>query len=171
MLRQRKKSDPTDIVLLLVILFFLAVSFVVVGYANSKIKEVIDTTALNESDAYPSITASFKTINELTVQRGFVLFFGLLIIGILVSSFLIKVHPAFIFIYIFTLAMAIFTAVYLANAYEMVVSNTQLATLAANYAMMTWTMQNVVMILLGTGALSMVIIFSKVFGGGGENPF
>ena len=67
--------------------------------------------------------------------------------------------------------MSIFTAVYLANAYEMVVSNAQLAALAANYAMMTWVMQNVVMILLGVGALSMVIIFSKVFGGGGESPF
>ncbi len=171
MLQQRRKADPTDMILLLVIIFFVAVSFVVVGFTNSKIKEVIDTTALNQSDAYSSITASFKVINELTVQRGFILFFGVLIIGILLSSFLIKVHPAFIFIYIITLAMALFTAVYLANVYEMIVSNAQLAALASNYAMMTWVMQNVVIIFLGVGALSMVIIFSKVFGGGKENPF
>ena len=171
MIQQRRKADPTDIILLLVILFFIAVSFVVVGFANSKIKEIIDTTALNQSTAHSSISASFKVINELTVQRGFLLFFGLLIVGILLSSFLIKVHPAFIFIYIVTLAVALFTAVYLANAYELIVSNAQLAALAANYAIMTWVMQNVVKIFLGVGALSMVIIFSKVFGGGGENPF
>ncbi len=167
-----KKADPSDIILLAIMVFFLAISLVVALYANSKIKEVIDTTALNESAAYPSITSSFNTINTLTVQRGFVLFFGLLIITILVSSFMIKVHPIFIFIYIITLAIAIFVSVYLANVYETVVANTQLASIAANYVMMTWIMQNVVKILLGTGALSMIIIFSKIAGGGGsESPF
>lgn len=171
--RLNKRADPSDIVLLIVLVFFLAISFVVVLFVNSKIKETIDTTALNESEAYSSITSSFATINELTVQRGFVLFFGLLVIGIFVSSFMIKVHPVFIFIYIFTLAMAIFVSVYLANTYEMVVANGQLASIASNYAMVTWVMQNIVKILLGVGALSMIIIFSKIAGGGGgnENPF
>ena len=50
-----KKADPTDITLMLVILFFLAVSMVVALYANSKIKQVIDTTVLNQSAAYSSI--------------------------------------------------------------------------------------------------------------------
>jgi hypothetical protein len=166
MLKQTKKSDPTDIILLLVILFFLAVSMTIALFVNEKIKGVIDNTTLNESSAYPKITSSFKTINETTVQRGFVLFFGLLIIGILVSSFMIKVNPVFIFIYIFTLAIAIFVAVYLANTYELLVSNAQLMAIASNYAMMTWVMQNIVKILLGVGALSMIIIFSKIFGGG-----
>lgn len=169
----RKKADPTDIIFFLIVMFFLAISFVVVLYANSKIKEVIDTTVLNETDAYPSITSSFNTINTLTVQRGFTLVFGLLVIAILVSSFMIKVHPIFIFIYIITLAVAIFVGVYLGNVYEEIVAVEEFTALAANYAMMTWVMQNVVKILLGVGALSMVIIFSKIAGGGGggENPF
>ncbi len=166
MLRQRKKADPTDIVLLLVIVFFIVISFVVVLYTNSKIHEIISTTALNESAAYPSIDAAFTTINEYTVQRGFVLFFGILIIGILVSSFMIKVHPIFMFIYIITLGVAIFVSVYLANAYELVVSNGQLSTIAANYGMMTWVMQNITIMLLAVGALSMIIIFGKIGGGG-----
>ena len=161
-----KKSDPTDITLLLVILFFLTVSMVVALYANSKIKDIIDTTVLNESAAYPSIETSFATINELTVQRGFTLFFGILVIGIIASSFLIKVHPVFIFIYIITLAVAMFVGVYLANTYEMIVENPQLAELAANYATMTWVMQHILLILLAVGAMSMIIIFGKLFGGG-----
>ena len=162
----RKKADPTDIVLLLVMVFFLAVSFVVVLFANSKIHEVISTTALNESDAYASIDAAFTNINEYTVQRGFTLFFAILIIGIMVSSFMIRVHPVFIFIYIITLMSAIFVSIYLANAYELVVSNAQLAELASNYAVITWIMQHVTTILLAVGALSMIIIFGKVGGGG-----
>ena len=162
----RKKADPTDITLLLVILFFIVISFVVAIYANSKIQEIISTTVLNESAAYPAINSAFVTINEYTVQRGFTLFFGILIIGILVSSFMIKVHPVFIFIYIITLGVAIFVSMYLANAYELVVSNGQLATIAANYGMMTWVMQHITTILLAVGALSMIIVFGKIGGGG-----
>jgi len=151
---------------MLVILFFLAVAMVVALYANSKIKDIIDTTVLNESAAYSSITSSFATVNELTVQRGYLLFFGILIIGIIASSFLIRVHPVFIFIYIITLSVAIFVAVYLANSYELIVSNTQLSALAENYAMMTFVMQHIIKILVGVGAISLIIIFGKLFGGG-----
>jgi len=55
----RKKGDPTDIFLFLVIIFFVAVSFVVVIFTNTKVHEIISTTALNESDAFASIDASF----------------------------------------------------------------------------------------------------------------
>ena len=164
MLRKRK-GDPTDILLFLIIVFFLAISLVVVLYANSKIAEIIDTTVLNESEAYSSIHDSFTTINEYTAQRGFTLFFGILIIGIIVSSFLVRVHPVFIFIYIIILAVTILTSVYLANAYAMMVANDQLATISENYGMMTFIMQNIVKILLAVGALSMIVIFGKIGGG------
>ncbi len=163
-----KKGDPTDIVLFLVMIFFLAVSLVVALFANTKIKEVIDTTVLNETAAYSHIETSFSNVNDYVVQRGFVLIFAILIIGILVSSFLIRVHPIFIFIYIITLAVAIFVAVFLANTYEALVLTDEFAAFSANYAMITFIMQHIVKILIGVGALSMIIIFGKI-GGGGEN--
>lgn len=163
-----KKGDPTDIILFLVIIFFLAISMVVSLFVNSKIQNIIDNTTLNQSSAYSSITTSFDVINEYTVQRGFILMFGLLIVGMLVSSFMIKVHPIFMFIYIITLAFSIFISIYLANSYELIVSNGQLSILSDKYTMMTWVMQNIAKILLGVGALSMIIIFGKLFGGGGS---
>lgn len=166
---KKRKGDPTDMLLFLIIVFFLAVSLAVVLFANGKIQEVISTTVLNSTEAYASINDAFTTINEYTAQRGFTLFFGILIIGIIVSSFLVKVHPVFIFIYIITLGITILTSVYLANAYAMVVANGQLATIADNYAMMTFVMQNIGKILLGVGALSMIVIFGKI-GGGSTGP-
>lgn len=166
MLKQ-KKGDITDITLFLIIIFFLATSLVVTLYANTKIKEVIDTTVLNESAAYASISQSFENINTYGVQRGFTLLFGLLIIGILLSSFLIRVHPVFIFLYILFLGIAIFISVYLANTYEMIVSNGLLAEISSNYATMTWVMQHIGVILLAVGALSMIVIFGKIITGGG----
>ena len=161
----RKKGDPTDVLLFLVIIFFIAISFVVVIFTNTKIHEIISTTALNQSDAYASIDASFTNINDFIIQRGFTLFFAVLIIGILVSSFLVRVHPVFIFIYIMTLIASILTAVYLANAYAMVVANGQLAVLADKFGTITWVMKHITKILLAVGAMSMIIIFGKIGGG------
>lgn len=158
----KRKGDPTDYLLLLVILFFITISFVVTLYANGIIQNIISTTALNESSAYESINASFTTINEFTVQRAFTIFFGLLVIGILVSSFLVRVHPVFLFVYIFLLGITIFVSVYLANTYEMVVATEQFATMSANYETMTWVMEHIATILLAVGALSMIIIFGKI---------
>jgi len=166
MLRKlEKKGDPTDIFLFLIIMFFIAISFVVVIFTNTKIHEIISTTALNESDAYSSIDAGFTNINDFIIQRGFTLFFAILIIGILVSSFLIRVHPVFIFIYIITLIASILTSVYLANAYAMVVANGQLALLADKFGTITWFMKHITKILLAVGAMSMIIIFGKIGGG------
>ena len=166
MLRKlEKKGDPTDIFLFLVIMFFIAISFVVALYANSKVHEIISTTALNQSDAYASIDASFTNIDNFVVQRAFTLFFAVLIIGILVSSFLIRVNPVFIFIYIITLITSILTAVYLANTYALMVSNGQLAALASRYGTITWFMKHITKILLAVGAMSMIIIFGKIGGG------
>jgi len=79
----------------------------------------------------------------------------------LVSSFLVRVHLIFIFIYIITLLCSILTSVYLANAYAMVVANGQLAALASNFATITWMMEHITKILLAVGAMSMIIIFGK----------
>jgi len=166
----RKRGDPTDIVLFLVILFFLAVSIVIALFVNNIILEdVISGTVLNSSSAYESINDSFTNVNELGVQRTFIFIFALLIIGILVSSFLIRVHPVFIFLYIIMLAVTIFVSIFLANSYATLVENPLFVEIASNYEMMTWVMQHIVKILIGVGALSMIIIFGKIGGGGSEN--
>lgn len=166
-----KKGDATDLPLLLIMLFFLAVSFVVALYGNTIIKSVISDTVLNESEAYPSINEAFTTINEYTTQRAFVIFFGFLCVGILIGSFLIRVHPIYLFLYIITLGVAIFVAVYLANTYELIVSNETFSAFASNYTTITFIMQHIVKILLGVGALSMIIIFGKIGGGGNSGDF
>jgi hypothetical protein len=163
----RKKGDPTDIVLFLVIIFFLTVSIVITLFVNNIISEdVISGTVLNSSSAYESINESFTNINEFGVQRTFIFIFALFIIGILISSFLIRVHPVFLFLYIIMLAVTIFVSIFLANSYATIVDNPLLAEIAENYEMMTWVMQHIVKILIGVGALSMIIIFGKIGGGG-----
>lgn len=159
---QRKKGDPTDVIVFIIIIFFLAVTFLIGIFVNTKIKGVIDNTVLNNSTAYSQISSSFDTVNKTTIQSGFVLAFGLLIIFIFISSFLIRTYPVFIFIYIISLVLAVLLGVYLANSYEQIIANPLLAEAVANSPMITWIMQHSVKIIIAVGALSMIIIFGKV---------
>lgn len=164
MLRKKnKKGDISDIFVFLIILFFLAISFIVGIFVNDKILDVITDTKLNESSASLTIISAFETMNSYTIQRAYVLIAGLLMIGMLVSAFLIRIHPAFIFIYIISLAFAILISVYLGNMYSELVETDVLSEIATSQPMITYFMQHIVIILLSVGALSMIIIFSKIF--------
>jgi len=160
---KEKQGDVTDIFLFIIVAIFLAISFIVVIFVNNQIKDVIQNTALNESDASAVIVERFTSINEQTVQRGYVLFLSILIIGMLVSAFLVRMHPAFLFLYIITLGFAIFVSVYLSNMFYAFIQVEEMALIASQQPMITYFMKNLVKIVLAVGGLSMIIVFSKIF--------
>jgi len=167
--RFKKKGDVSDVLLLVLIVTFLSISFIVVLFVNDTLKSVITDTALNESSSASTITASFDDINTYSVQRAFVIFFGILIIGIMASAFLVRIHPAFLFLYIIILGFTILISVFMGNLYETVITVEEFAAIAEQQTMITFIMQNIVKIALATGALSIIIIFAKIFptpGGG-----
>ena len=159
-----KKGDASEIVTFLVIVFFLAVSFIVVIFANSKIQEVIDSSVLNVTDVAVDSSEQITLMTTKTVQRGFVAIVAFLILGIMVSSFMVNVHPVFLFVYIFILAVSIFVAVPLANTYQMLIGFDVLSDIASQQTMINWIMEHLVLVILGTGALSMIILFGKLRG-------
>ena len=165
--RKNKRGDVTDIFVFVLIAVFLAISFIVVLFVNNELLDIISTTALNESSASSSIIESFELINTQTVQRGYALFMGILMIGMVVSAFLVRVHPAFIFIYIITLAFAIFVSVYLGNMYNDFIAVDEIAVIANQQPMINFFMENLLKIVLVVGALSMIIVLSKIFGSPG----
>lgn len=163
--RKNKRGDVTDALVVLIILFFLAVSFITVLIVNNKLAEIIDDNEqFNSTAAAPAISSAFNTINTVTVQRGFVIFFGLLVVGVIGSSFLVRVHPAFLFIYIIVGSFTIFVAVFLANIYDDMIDNPTIALVADGQPMINWIMAHLVKITLAISIISMIIVFSKIFG-------
>ena len=170
-LKLEKKADVTDMVVVMLIMFFLAFSFIVVIFVNNQLYEIITTTALNESSVASGIASSFNTVNTIVVQRGYVLFMSILIIGVVGSAFLVRIHPAFIFLYIIVLSFTIFVSIFLGNAYDKFTDITELGAVAATQPMINFFMQNAVIVVLAVGALSMLVVFSKVFPAAGEANF
>ena len=168
---KNKKGDVTDIFLFIIIATFLAITFIVTIFVNIQIKDIIENTALNESQAADTIVERFTVINDTTVQNGYVVFISIFLLGILLSAFLVRMHPAFLFLYIIMLAFAIFVSVYLGNLYYDFIQVPEMAAVASNQPMISFFMENIVKITLAVGALSMIIVFSKIFASPGGDDF
>ena len=162
--QKNKRGDLTDIILFVVIMFFLAVSFVVVLYVNDILKvEIIEGTELGNTSAAASILESFNTVNQYTTQRAYAMMMGLLLISVVASAFLVRLHPAFMFIYIIMLAFTLMVGVFLANAYDEIIQEPEFAALASNYTMIDFFLNNLILIVLVTGILATIVAFSKIF--------
>lgn len=157
-----KKGDVTSGITFIVIIFFLAISFIVVAFINDKMKDVVEDTVLNQTSVASGIVDSMNFITTTGIQRGFALIFVFMIIGMMVSSFLVRVHPIWIFLYIIFACFAVVITVPIANVYQLFIENETLSSIASQQTLITWVMQHSVLILIATLALSMIILFAKL---------
>jgi hypothetical protein len=100
------------------------------------------------------------------IQRGFFFLFIGLCIAQLISAFYIDSHPIWLFLYVIFLGLTVIIGLYLGNAYEQMILSPSFASF--NQGLITAIMQNSIKIVVGVGALSMIIIFSKFGYGGGS---
>jgi hypothetical protein len=162
-----KKGDISEIPLFVILLFFLAVAFLVVIFTVDQFKGVIDDTDIGTTSTASTYTDALDNISLRAGQRAFVIIFSLLIISMLFSSFLIRIHPIFLFLYIIVLGITLFLGVFVSNTYQQLMNVEALQTIAEQQTMITYIMEHLLMITLGTVALSMLITFGKIFSGGG----
>lgn len=158
-----KRADATDVFIVTVIVFFLAISFIIGIFVNTKLVSVIQDTALNETNVSTTIISQFEKVNSTGIQRGFMMIFAILLIFTMVSAFLVRVHPAFIFIYIITLLVTVFSSFFMANVYGALVDNPVLAATIASQPIITFFMKNLPIVATGVGLLSMIVVFAKLF--------
>ena len=161
MLKQ-KKADVRNIILILVIIFFLAITMVITVFVNDKFATVIRTTQLNDSAASADILDKMDIVNERTVNMMFGTMIGLLVIGIMVSAFMSKTHPIWMFLYIIFLMVSVFAAAPLANTYTTLIENAIIAgSVAGDMSIINWIMERLAMVMLVIGAFSIVIALSR----------
>jgi hypothetical protein len=163
-----KKGDASEGIMFIVIIFFLAVSFVIVAFVNSQLSNVITSTPLNDTTASSSIVSGLDNLTINGTNKAFVFLFGGMILAMMLSSFMVRVHPAWLFLYIIFLVIAVILTVPLANIYSEMIANETLNPIASQLTVINWVMQNSIKILIGAVALSLVILFSKPPEGGNQ---
>ncbi len=165
-----KKGDLPDMLIFLITIFVFAIGLIILAFVIPEISSGLETAGLNST---AGAQASIDELTELGVngmQKGFLFLFTGFVMGLMISSFLVRTHPIFIFMYILFLGITVFLGTYVGNAFEQVATSDALADTTASQGLITIIMQNIVLITLVVGALSMIIIFAKfssVGGGGG----
>lgn len=159
-----KKGDATDVLIVVISIFFLSIIFLTYWYFTTTTAAALASSPINTTNTQTGIQA-LSDLGTNGSSQGFVMIFGALLMGVMISSFMVKIHPVFLFLYIILLLVSIILAVFLGNAYGMI--TTQEPFLAGDKAnpVIHAVMTNIVRITLGVGALSMIIVFAKTFGG------
>lgn len=177
MLRRKiesKKGDVTDMLIFLIIAFIMAIGIFVLVFTTNEISDGLRSGGLNNTVEGGDAIDELQEFGNTTLQAGFFLLFVGLIISTLITSFFIRTHPLFMFLYIFVLGLTVFIGTYLSNAYETMINSPIFANELASQTLITLVMENMITILVAVGALSMIIVFSKFSsrgrGVGGQLP-
>jgi len=163
-----KKGSIGDVLFFIVTIFAIVLFLLFVSYIVPQITNTLRTSEINESSG--SRTALDKA-DEMagSLDTIFLTIFSILLMGVLISSFMIEAHPIFIPIYIIMLIMAIVVGAILNNIHEEFIANSELAATAADQTFANRIMDNYVLIIIVVSLLSMILIFGKPRLGGGSD--
>lgn len=166
---KNKKGDVTDSLVLLITITIFAIGFFILAFVIPQITDGLKVADMNSTSEGASAIDQLENLGVVGIQRGFFLLFVGLIISTLISSFLTRTHPIFLFLYIIFLALTVFLGTYLGNVYETVSNTAPLSNILSSQGLITVVMENIITIMIAVGALSMIIVFAKfssIRGGG-----
>lgn len=159
--KRNKRGDVTDILIFTILIFTFAVILFIFSFIIPEITDGLRSGGLNNTPEGTSAINQLEDFGSVGIQRGFFLFFVGLIISNLISSFLVRTHPVFLFLYIFILMITVLVGTYLGNAYDQMRNIPILADQLASQNLINIVMENYILIIIGVSALSMVIVFAK----------
>ena len=165
-LLKHKKGSMEDVIFIAVIAAVLAIFVLVVAYVIPKITDELRDTPIGDNAA--SVTAlNYSDTFAARLNVVFLIIFVGLMMGMLVSSFLIDAHPIFIPIFIIFLGFAVVAGVIMSNVYETFSDDSEFVATATQNTFVSAILGNDVLIIIVVGVLSMILTFgkSRLFGG------
>ena len=156
-----KKGDLPDMLIFIVTIFIFAIGLLVLAFVVPSISQGLETAGLNASTEGQDAIDELSELGANGLTKGFFFLFMGLIMSTMITSFLTNTHPIFMFMYIFFLGVTLFVGGYLGNAFEQFASSPVLVETLGSQGLISSVMQNIVIITLIVGALSMIIVFAK----------
>lgn len=156
-----KKGELSDMLIFLITIFALAIGLFILMFVTPKISDGLRVAGLNNSQEGNAAVEQLDNIGSNVINNGFLMLFVGLIISVFITSFLVRTHPIFLFLYIFLLGITVVLAFYLGNTYETFKNNEIFADMVENASFINIVMKYIAEITVAVGALSMIIVFSK----------
>lgn len=160
-LLKNKRGTMEDVIFIAIIAAVFAIFILVMAYITPQISDKLRGTEINNSAAART-ALDYSDTFAARLNSVFLIVFVGLIMGMLVSAFLIEAHPIFIPIFIFFLGFAVVAGVVMSNVYESFSDSTEFAATAAQNTYVTAILDNYVLIIIVVGVLSMILTFGKL---------
>ena len=165
------KGELSDVIVFVITVFILAVGLFILAYISPQIFNGLENSAIGENAEAQSAIQNTQSTLGLTINSGFLILFSGLVLSMFITSFMVRTHPIFMFLYIFFTIVSIIIALYIGNAYYDLQTNPLFADNLENSTFINVIMNYIVEITLAVAAISMVIMFSKFSTYGGTQPF
>lgn len=165
-----KKGELSDMFIFVIIIFILAIGFFIIMYAINPITTGLRTAGINNSAEGENALQHLEGFGSM-INNGFLLIFACLIMSTLITSFFVRTHPIFLFLYIIFLGITVILGVYLGNTFYDIQNNSIFTTTTSSATYLVFVMNHIVEITVAVGALSMIIVFAKFSTYGGTQQF
>jgi len=170
-LLKKRNSEFGDMFLVMVMMFAIAIFVIILAFAYSQIEPKMND-ALTDSTSV-DVNANVTSIlgDSSTALTRINVLFPLLIVGlfgfVFISAFFLKSHPAFFFIGLIILGIALILAAVFSNVYTRITDNETFADTEADYNIMTLFIENMPVIILLVFIAMGIIMWVRSGSGGG----
>lgn len=165
----KKRGSVRDVGLIAILLFGIAILFLVVHYSSN----VIYDTLINNSKFNDSADAVevFEEGKNLTNRLDYVVFvfFIALVIGLIITGFLIGGIPIFMFIYFLVVCVIVGISMILSNTWETISQKATFIVTLTAFPITNNLMTYLPIYMAIVGILGMIVMFAKPVFGGGQN--
>ena len=161
-----KKGGLLDLILAMIFTFIILIFVVVITFSsrvvNEKMHEMAPTLQANMqenvseiiNDTIGATNRAFSTLKAASL----ILIFGYFL-SILLSSFLVKTHPAFFVAYLFVVVISVIVAVPISNSYEEMYEHPLLAQDFAGFFAQSWIFLHLPLWVTVIGILAGILLF------------
>jgi hypothetical protein len=142
--------------------------FITYGVINTFSDRVVNTTAVNSSEA---AVQAFGEVKDLTSRFDYVVFFAFiaLAIGLLITGWLVGGHPLFMVVYFIVVVLGVVMSAILSNVWESVSQASVFLGDVVAFPLTNYLMMNLPVFGAVLGGLGMIVMFAKPFFMGGDS--
>ena len=149
-----------DTIMLLIVLFVLALAAIIGAMVFSNVNDEFqaDTSLSTEAKtAMSGVNDGYSSWFDAAILSALIFFWALL----LITSFLIDTHPVFFIVTVVLLLAVFVVSMFIANTYEDLMGDTDLAAFSLNFPFTNFIMSNLLLIMIVMGLSTGVALYAK----------
>jgi len=166
-----RKAELSDMLIWMIYIFILGIGLFIIMFIVPQISNGLRIAGLNNSVEGINALNSLDRFGTQTINNGFLMLFVGLILSTMITSFMVRTHPIFLFLYIIFLGITVLLSFYLGNAYSQLVNNPAFTSMVSTATFPNLIMGHIAEITIAVGILSIIIVFAKFSTYGGTQPF